>query len=174
MKNWISIWIALVFVGCSNSESNINFEAILKKADHTVVMFLAPDCPLCVTLSTPFSELANQYPDVQFLGVISGNHYEAMEINMFATEKSFKPRIFRDYDYAIASSLKASITPEFLLLDSAGNTIYQGMLDDRILSLGSYKQTWNEHYLKDALDAVISGKKPIVAKTEAIGCVLEY
>lgn len=137
-------------------------------------MFIAPDCPLCMTLSTPYSELSEKFPNVQFLAVTSGSHYEAMEINMYATETKLKPKIFRDYDYSIAHQLKAKVTPEFFLLDSLGSIKYRGMMDDRILSLGSYKQVWDEHYLNDALVAVSTGKTPTISHTEPIGCVLEY
>lgn len=137
-------------------------------------MFIAPDCPLCMTLSTPFSNLSDKYTDIQFLAIYSGKHYEPMEINMFATETKLKPRIFRDYDYEVAHQLDASVTPEFFLIDSSATILYQGMMDDRILALGSYKQQWDEHYLVDAIDAVLAGNKPELATTEAVGCVLEY
>ena len=137
-------------------------------------MFIAPDCPLCMTLSTPFSELSEKYTDIQFLAIYSGKHYEPMEINMFATETKLKPRIFRDDDYEVAHQLGASVTPEFCLIDSSATILYQGMMDDRILALGSYKQQWDEHYLVDAIEATLAGNKPELATTEAVGCVLEY
>ncbi|MEY2924341.1 MAG: hypothetical protein RLZZ337_889 [Bacteroidota bacterium] len=137
-------------------------------------MFIAPDCPLCMTLSKSYNELVEKYPEIQFLAVHSGKNYEAMEINMFATETKFKPYIFRDYDYAIAHKLNATITPEFVLLDSSSTILYQGLMDDRILKLGSYKQQWTNHYLDDAIQAVLSKKKVPLKKTEPVGCVLEY
>ena len=169
----IVLLFLLLAAGCGPKE-NGNFEKLIGAKPYTVAMFIAPDCPLCKTLSTPFAEMSQAYPDIQFLGVMSGQHYEAMELNMFATETKFEPAIFRDYDYAVAHQLGAGITPEFFLIDSTGSILYSGMMDDRILSLGNYKQTWDELYLKDALDAVLHGKKPVITKTEAIGCVLEY
>ena len=153
---------------------NANFSKLIKAKEYTVLMFIAPDCPLCMTLSTPFSELSEKYTDIQFLAIYSGKHYEPMEINMFATETKLKPRIFRDYDYEVAHQLGASVTPEFFFIDSSANILYQGMMDDRILELGSYKQQWDEHYLVDAIEAVIAGKEVVLKKTEPIGCVLEY
>ena len=153
---------------------NANFSKLIKAKEHTVLMFIAPDCPLCMTLSTPFSELSEKYTDIQFLAIYSGKHYEPMEINMFATETKLRPRIFRDYDYEVAHQLGASVTPEFFLIDSSATILYQGMMDDRILTLGSYKQQWDKHYLVDAIDAVLAGNKPELATTEAVGCVLEY
>lgn len=147
---------------------------LLSSQKYTAVMFIAPDCPLCKTMSTPFSELSIEYPEIQFLAVYSGTYYEPMELNMFATSTKLKPRIFRDYEYEVAHQLNATVTPEFFLIDSTANIIYRGMMDDRILELGSYKQTWDKLYLEDAIDAVLADSIPTVKKTEPIGCVLEY
>ena len=153
---------------------NANFSKLIKVKEHTVIMFIAPDCPLCMTLSTPFSELSEKYTDIQFLAIYSGKHYEPMEINMFATETKLKPCIFRDYDYEVAHQLGASVTPEFFLIDSSATILYQGAMDDRILELGSYKQQWDKHYLVDAIEATLEEKEVILKKTEPIGCVLEF
>ena len=153
---------------------NANFSKLIKVKEHTVIMFIAPDCPLCMTLSTPFSELSEKYTDIQFLAIYSGKHYEPMEINMFATETKLKPHIFRDYDYEVAHQLGASVTPEFFLIDSSATILYQGAMDDRILELGSYKQQWDKHYLVDAIEATLEEKEVILKKTEPIGCILEY
>ncbi|MFT5056176.1 MAG: thiol-disulfide isomerase/thioredoxin [Pseudoalteromonas distincta] len=159
---------------CGKKPMNANFSKLIKAKEHTVLMFIAPDCPLCMTLSTPFSNLSEKYTDIQFLAIYSGKHYEPMEINMFATETKLKSRIFRDYDYEVAHQLGASVTPEFFLIDSSANILYQGMMDDRILELGSYKQTWDEYYLVDAIEATLAGKEVVLKRTEPIGCVLEY
>lgn len=153
---------------------NANFSKLIKVKEHTVIMFIAPDCPLCMTLSTPLSELSEKYTDIQFLAIYSGKHYEPMEINMFATETKLKPHIFRDYDYEVAHQLGASVTPEFFLIDSSATILYQGAMDDRILELGSYKQQWDKHYLVDAIEATLAEKEVILKKTEPIGCILEY
>jgi thiol-disulfide isomerase/thioredoxin len=170
----LSIILLLGLFACGKKPMNANFSKLIKAKEHTVLMFIAPDCPLCMTLSTPFSELSEKYTDIQFLAIYSGKHYEPMEINMFATETKLKPRIFRDYDYEVAHQLGASVTPEFFLIDSSATILYQGMMDDRILALGSYKQQWDEHYLVDAIEATLAGNKPELATTEAVGCVLEY
>jgi thiol-disulfide isomerase/thioredoxin len=170
----LSIILLLGLFACGKKPMNANFSKLIKAKEYTVLMFIAPDCPLCMTLSTPFSELSEKYTDIQFLTIYSGKHYEPMEINMFATETKLKPRIFRDYDYEVAHQLGASVTPEFFLIDSSATILYQGMMDDRILALGSYKQQWDEYYLVDAIEATLAGKEVVLKKTEPIGCVLEY
>ena len=98
----LSIILLLGLFACGEKPINANFNKLVKAKQYTALMFIAPDCPLCKTMSTPFSELSAQYPDIQFLAVYSGKHYEPMEINMFATETKLKARIFRDYEYEVA------------------------------------------------------------------------
>jgi thiol-disulfide isomerase/thioredoxin len=171
----IKIILATLFIwACDKQVQNQNFDQITKKKEYTALMFMAPDCPLCMKLATPFSALSDSFPNVQFLAVYSGIYYDPMEINMFATETQLKLPIFRDYHYEVAHQLNAGITPEFFLLDSNSNVLYQGMLDDRTEVIGTYKQTWSHHYLRDAIKASLA-KNPIrVKKTDAVGCVLEY
>lgn len=169
----LSLIILLIFACGKNTDPA--FQKLIQTKPYTVLMFIAPDCPLCTALSTPYSQMVEEYGDsVQFLAVLSGTHYEAMELNMFATKTKLKARIFRDYDYTIANLFDASVTPEFVVLDRQGKVYYQGLMDDRILTLGSYKQQWDKLYLKDALDAILKGNSPPISKTDPVGCALEY
>ena len=171
----LSIALILTLLFACGKKTDPAFQKLINTKPYTVLMFIAPDCPLCTTLSTPYSELIDVYGNsVQFLTVLSGTHYEAMELNMFATKTKLKTRIFRDYDYTVANQFGATVTPEFVVIDRNGKVHYQGLMDDRILTLGSYKQQWDKHYLTDALDAILQGKNPPVTKTAPVGCVLEY
>ena len=175
MKNTSLILVSLfILVSCQENTIPYNFKKLLSQHKYTLVMFLAPDCPLCHTLSTPFSKLNEKYPNMQGIGIISGNYYSAMEINHFATETAFKPAIFRDNLYQIARQLNATVTPEFYILDSTGNILYQGMMDDRIERLGRYKQQWKNNYLEDAILSVRNNLRPKIERTTPIGCSLEY
>ena len=173
-RSWIFIGLILLAISCSPNKENQAFENILQKKDHTVLMFFAPDCPLCHTFSKPFNELELEYPSFQFIAVQSGMNYETMEIKMFKEETNLTAPIFIDRDYAVANRFDASITPEFFVVSKDGDVLYHGLLDDRMESLGVYKQNWNTYYVEDALKAISKGKQPEVQSTDAIGCVLEY
>jgi thiol-disulfide isomerase/thioredoxin len=175
MKNANLFLLVLLLVGsCQPSSVSSNFKQLLSKSEYTLVMFIAPDCPLCKTLSTPFSELDNKYANFQGIGIISGNYYSPMEINHFATETKFKAAIFRDYSHQIARQLKATVTPEFYILNNEGEILYQGMMDDRIERLGSYKQQWKNNYLEQAILSISNNQELKIRKTTPIGCSLEY
>ena len=61
-----------------------------------------------------------------------------------------------------------------LLLNNEGEILYQGMMDDRIERLGSYKQQWKNNYLEQAILSISNNQEPKVKKTTPIGCSLEY
>ena len=95
------VYLALVLfiISCTTKPQDRRFNKLIKQQQFSVVMFIAPDCPLCKTLAKPYNELAKKYTDIQFLAVHSGENYEAMELNMFVTENDFKPPVFRDLEH---------------------------------------------------------------------------
>ena len=175
MRISLVLLTAVFLVSCSKKvELDTDFHDLIGHSKYSVLMFFAPDCPLCITFSKPFKELSKEYKDMQFIAVQSGEHYDAMEIQMYATDVKLNLPIYRDYDYEVARFYNATVTPQFYVVDSSGNVLYSGLLDDRMKTLGVYKQHWKEFYLKDALKAISNGESPKINETEPIGCVLEY
>ncbi|MFY0644705.1 MAG: redoxin domain-containing protein [Bacteroidia bacterium] len=171
---WALLLFCGVFLSCNQKQNNLAFDKILSKSQYTVLMFFAPDCPLCITFSKQFNELSDKYEDIQFLAVQSGNNYSAMELKMYKDNTDLKPHIFLDRDYSVAHKFNASITPEFFVVDQTGLVLYQGLLDNRMKELGVYKQHWDQFYLEEALKEISNNSEVSLKKTEAIGCVLEY
>ncbi|MCB0854069.1 MAG: hypothetical protein KDD63_17710, partial [Bacteroidetes bacterium] len=89
--------------------------------------------------------------------------------------QEFKPavEVFLDPQYKLTKKLGATITPEVFAFDAEGELFYQGKIDNWLASLGKYRTNITRHYLKDALEAQLSGKPVPLAKTEAVGCFIE-
>ncbi len=169
-----SILIAVILVTSCAEQRPLEFDDKLKASEHSLLMFFAPDCPLCITFSKPINELHDSFPDVQFLAVLSGSHYSKAEVEHYFEQTGLKAELIMDPDYRIAKSFAASITPEFFLIDKEANILYQGLLDDRMESVGVYRKVWNNYFLKDALESNMYGRDIYPTRTDAIGCVLEY
>ena len=170
----LTVLILCGLVSCKAKFESEAFNHILHKKNYSVLLFFAPDCPLCHTFSKPFNELTVDNPDIQFIAIQSGLNYDPMEIKMFKEETGLIALIFIDKDYSVAHKFNAGITPEFFLVDSTGKVLYQGLLDDRMKALGVYKQQWGVHYLKNAIAELKAGKAIKIPKTSAVGCDLEY
>ena len=77
-----------------------------------------------------------------------------------------------DRDRATARAAKATITPLAVVIDRAGETRYHGRIDNLYAALGKTRRQVTSHDLRDALDAVLAGRKVRTPKTEALGCYI--
>ena len=63
----------------------------------------------------------------------------------------------------------ALVTPHAFVLDKEGKLAYRGAIDD---SQDASKVT--KHSLRNAVDAVLAGKKPAEPETKQFGCGIGY
>jgi hypothetical protein len=77
-----------------------------------------------------------------------------------------------DRSRAVAKQAKASITPQAVVIDREGKIRYRGRIDNFYAALGQPRQQVTEHDLRNALDAVLSGRRVPKVETEALGCYI--
>jgi len=87
-----------------------------------------------------------------------------------ARAKRFNFPYLRDEDQSVAKAYGAQRTPEVFLFDGDFKLRYHGVIDDNYDNPGAVKC----HYLRDALDAVLSGRGVAVAETAPIGCTIKW
>jgi len=87
-----------------------------------------------------------------------------------AREKRFNFPYLRDESQAIARAYGAERTPEVFLFDKMGTLRYHGVIDDNYDDPRSVKVK----YLRDALEAVLSGAEPQTIETVPIGCSIKW
>src|SRR5437870_1959978 len=75
--------------------------------------------------------------------------------------------------FRLTDFLGAGTTPEAVVVDGSGHTVYSGAIDNRAADLGQRRIVITEHYLADALDSVVKGQPVKVKKTNAVGCFIE-
>ena len=86
-----------------------------------------------------------------------------------AEEKGFPYSYLHDPTQKIAKDYGAIKTPEFFVLDANRKIVYMGSLDDSPDGMAVTKR-----YVADAVQAVLSGKKPETTETVPIGCRVRY
>jgi peroxiredoxin len=74
-----------------------------------------------------------------------------------------------DEPQSIARALGAERTPEVFLFDRDRRLVYHGAIDDDRDEMAA-----GQHYLRDALDAVLAGREPAVGETPAVGCSVKW
>jgi hypothetical protein len=157
-----------------SNDSLLDFE-ILKNNKASVFVFLAPDCPLSQIYTLTLNELHRRFADegIGFYGVVENSNYEKREIDDFITQYRIGLPIALDPHSTLSQFFGAMVTPEVFVVNSEGNTIYQGAIDNRTPELGQHRTIITEHYLQDALIDFIRTGNVSVRATKPVGCFIE-
>jgi peroxiredoxin len=145
------------------------------KEDVVVVVFLANHCPVVKAYEDRLVEFTNAYKDkgVRVVGIsVSNPSQEGDKIpGIKDYTKEHKSNYIYGYDetQAIGKAYGAVATPQFFVLDKERKIRYTGALDN-----SQREDQVKDTYLKDAVDAVLSGKTPAVEETKAVGCGISY
>jgi len=163
--------VLLGVFGCVRHSSTPLAEYLAGKQAAAFV-FLAPDCPLSQSYTKTLNELREQFRSkgIELYGVFTSAAPQAEE---FADKYKLTLPLILDSGFKLADFLGATKTPEVFVVDPAGLTVYKGAVDNWAPELGTRRTVITEHYLSDALQALIDHKDIRVKRTEAIGCFIE-
>ncbi len=142
-----------------------------------VVIFSCNHCPYVQAYEDRIMDLQRDYKfkGVQFVAINSNDattHPDDSFENMVkrAAERKFNFIYLRDEDQSVAKAFGATHTPHLFVFDRARTLAYTGRIDD------NWKEPANvqRRYLKEALDALVSGQRPTEPETFAIGCTIKW
>ena len=157
----------------------------LKSIDGSVVSFtdaklivycvLGTECPVSRFYAARLEELSKQYADqgVRFVGIHSNLHDSEADVQKFTKELSVSFPQVHDTRQAVARQLRATRVPEVFLLDAEGEIRYSGRVDDQYAP-GVKRAAANTNHLKNAIDAVLAGTKPVQPRAEPVGCLITF
>jgi peroxiredoxin len=148
------------------------------KAPALLVMFLCNHCPYVKHVQAGLAALAK---DLQARGVgvvaISSNDVanypddspEKMKEEAQRAGYTF-PYLY-DESQSVARAYRAACTPDFFLFDGAGKLVYRGQMDEarRANDLPVTGKS-----LRDAVDAVLSGKAVSPTQIPSLGCNIKW
>ena len=143
--------------------------ADLKDHDAVVLVFTCNSCPYSVDYEDRIIALTNDLAirNVAVLAVnvnkVPEDSFKAMKERAVAKEFNFL--YLFDETQQIARDYGTTYTPEFFVLDRNRKIAYMGALDDNPEAEKVKKQ-----HVTDAVNAVLTGKKPKVTETVAVGC----
>jgi peroxiredoxin len=106
---------------------------------------------------------------------VSSNDAQAYPEDSFPEMRKRAERLGFNFDYlydedqAVARALGAERTPEVFLFDRDRRLVYHGAIDD-----SRDERTVTRNYLRDALDALLSGEQPSVTETPTVGCTVKW
>lgn len=138
-----------------------------------VLIFLETECPISQKTTSRFQTLADTYAGrVAFEAVYPTETVTTPEVEAF--EKAYAFRVPRRLDprHRLVKRYKATTTPEVVLLDGKDQILYRGSVDDQFYKLGKYRPSPTVHYLRNALEATLTGKPVPVAQVPPVGCLI--
>ena len=139
-----------------------------------VIAVTSASCPISKKYLPTLAKLEKEYgaKGVGFLllNPIATDSADDIKKQLAATE--FQGPYFHDKDGSHAKTLGLTTTTEVFVIDPTRTMVYRGAIDDQY-GIGYSTDAPKHTYLKDALDAVLSGKEPAVRATNAPGCALD-
>lgn len=149
--------------------------AIVPGKAGTAIIFLSPECPLCKNYGPALQEIRAKFPGIKYYGVVPGKAYTTQQISNYARQYVTGYTILTDKKMQLVKQLKATTTPEVVLLDKHGNIYYRGLIDNWVSALGKKRARATELYFSDALSGLVAGSPIKPTFTAPIGCLInEY
>lgn len=172
-----SLWIFLVLTlpaACTGRGPN-PVTPFLEGKKAAVFVFLGTDCPLSQSYTPTLNELSKEFDGsgVRFVGVFPGPEPQQGADADFVKTYNLKFQTTTDPDFKLADFLHAVKTPEAFLVNSTAQTIYKGAIDDWAPELGLHRTVVTKHYLKDALNSMLTNNAVAIKETQAVGCFIE-
>ena len=143
----------------------------------TLVVFTCNACPWVKMWETRIAAIGNEAAK-RGLGVIAINSNDPAvntedshaEMAKRAKKLGLKFPYVMDETSEVAVAYGATRTPEVFLFDASGKLVYHGAIDDNARKPADVSQ----HYLREAVNAVATGKAVPVTETKALGCSIKF
>ena len=139
-----------------------------------VLMVHGIGCPIVRQSLPELAAVRKQFAaqGVIFLLINSNPQDDRATLTQEAAEFGIDLPILRDETQLVGEALGVTRTAEIFVIDPrTWKLAYRGPIDDR-LSLGAQKPEAKNHYLTDALTAILANKSVAVTEVEAMGCVV--
>ncbi len=144
-----------------------------KDAKLIVTVFTCNHCPVAIDYEDRLVALQKKYkPKGVRVIAVNVNNLAADRLQPMkkrAKDKKFNFPYLYDPTQKIGRDYGATVTPHVFVLDKDRKVAYVGAVDD-----APNPKRVKEHFLRDALDALLAGKRPPKPVTMQFGCSIKY
>lgn len=140
----------------------------------SVLIFISADCPVSNRYAPEIQRLYREFAPkgFRFTLVYPNPSDDIAVIERHTREYALPSIVERDPGHALVKKAQATVTPEAVVFDNKDRVIYRGRIDDRFVELGRERPAATKHDLRNALNAVLAGRRVDPAKTQAVGCFI--
>ena len=139
----------------------------------TVLFFYWHDCPICNSYAPEISRISDGYTNFAFYIVQVDPDLTAAAAKQHASEYQLHAPVLLDAQHSLVKLVRATVTPEAVVLGRKGEVLYRGRIDDLYAGLGKKRAMATQHDLREALDAINVGKSVKKKETSVIGCMIQ-
>lgn len=147
----------------------------LGKNRASVLLFVTHDCPISNGYCPEYRRLRKEYAAKKIGITLIYVDPDAEKGELLRHREEFGLKEFtaiHDPRHKLVKATGAEVTPEAVVIDRKGRIAYRGRVDNLYADYGKRRRQATVRDLRNALDALISGKPVPKARTEAIGCFI--
>lgn len=143
-----------------------------KKA--TVLLFTTIDCPVANALLPEITRIQREFTaqGVTFALVHVDPDTTEAKAREHASAYGIQMPIVLDPKHHLVKRCQATCTPEAFLLRQDGSTAYHGRINNLYAAPGKRRRAPTTHDLRDAITALLTGKKIPHPHQPAVGCII--
>ena len=143
-------------------------------ANVAVLFFITNDCPITNSYAPEINRIVANYAarKIAFYAVYTDPTVSIPAIRKHAREFGLNFPLIPDASHYLVHMVGATVTPEAAVLERGGKLIYLGPIDDLYVDFGKRRPEPTQQYLRQALDAVLSGKQVAIPTAKPIGCFI--
>lgn len=154
------------------------FFQLSRHADEQAIVLFAydPDSRDARRAAADLADVVEQFDGqkVEFLMINSTGSADKLAMREAADKEDITLRVLMDDTQLVAEELGLSRSAEVVILDpSAKEVVYRGALNDRFAE-GSRARRAKEHYVADALSAILNSQEITVAQVASKGDAIEF
>ncbi len=140
----------------------------------TVLIFVSTECPISNRYAPEIRRLHEEFAmrGVRFRLVYPNPLDSEAAIARHLEEYGYPQIAERDPDHTLVKMAGATITPEAVAFDGRQRLVYRGRIDDRFVELGRERPSAARRDLRNALTAILAGKRVSPSQTQAVGCFI--
>lgn len=139
-----------------------------------VLAFSGPECPISNRLAPDLIRIHRDFESrgVRFYLVYPEREVDADTARRHAAAYGYTFPVLLDPGRVLVDKTQAKVLSEVAVLSSAGELLYRGRINDRILDFGTIRPAATREDLRLALEDVLAGRPVAEPRTEAIGCII--
>jgi AhpC/TSA family len=140
----------------------------------SVLIFISADCPVSNRYAPELQRLHTEFAPkgIRFTLVYPNPSDDIGVIERHTKDYGLPSIVQRDPAHVLVKKAQATVTPEAVIFDSKQRIIYRGRIDDRFVELGRERPAATKQDLRNALNAVLAGRRVNPARTQAVGCFI--